>query len=422
MKQTLYPLENDIGISWYISETEGTGGIIRKYPEDFFVEEMSTWSSGSGKYTICRLTKINWDQQRIIKEISHRLGISHKRIGFAGTKDKRAKTIQYISLYDVPAQYIESLSIKDVELQVIGQANQQLSLGFLSGNKFSIIIRECNSAYDINKLQTISAEIAQGVPNYYGLQRFGVKRPNTHLIGLAILKQDFEEAVRIFIGMPGNLEDPQAKIARETYMATGDSKETLRLMPLYLSLERTILHHLIEHPQDFKGSFLRFPKTLRSLFVSAAQSYFFNLTLSNRIFQGYSLVEPEVGDTLLFYDGKSDIVTEQNQKMAVIQIKRKRCCVGIYIPGSVPTMRSGPSDIFMQEIMEKEGINADMYSHASQYLGISFDGTIRPAAIHSDITLTTHEDGYQMDFFLGPGQYATTICREFMKSPPENMI
>lgn len=422
MKPTTYSLENELGISWYVSDREGTGGRIRKYPEDFQVEEIAEQVLGTGKYTICRLTKTNWDQQRIIKEISHRLGISHKRIGFAGTKDKRARTIQHISIYDISQKQIDTLSIKDAEIQVIGHANQQISLGFLSGNKFSIVIRDCTCIPDMNQLNSISSDIARGVPNYYGLQRFGVNRPNTHLIGKAILKQDFEEAVRIFLGMPGIGEDQTTKNARDIYLTTHDPRATLQEIPLYLSLERAILHYLIEHPGDFKGSFLTFPKTLRSLFVSATQSYFFNLALSNRISEGYSLDEPEIGDTILFHDGKSDIVTGLNQKMASIQVKRGRCTVGIFIPGSVPTLRSGLCDEFLKEIMEKEGIDADMFSHASRYLGVAFDGTVRSAAIKSNITHTVHDDGYQMDFFLGPGQYATTICREFMKSPPENMI
>lgn len=422
MKPTTYPLEKELGISWYVSDREGTGGRIRKNPEDFQVEEIGKPVLGTGKYLICRLTKTNWDQQRIIKEISHRLGISHKRIGFAGTKDKRARTTQYISIYDISQEQIESLLIKDVRLQVIGRANQQISLGSLLGNKFSVIIRDCTHIPDMDHLNSISSDIARGVPNYYGLQRFGVNRPNTHIIGKAILKQDFEDAVRIFLGMPGHNEDQKTKNAREIYITTRDPRAVLQEIPLYLSLERAVLHYLIEHPGDFKGSFLIFPKTLRSMFVSATQSYFFNLALSNRIYEGYSITEPEIGDTILFSDGKSDIVTRSNQKMASIQVKRGRCSIGISIPGSVPLLRTGLCDEYIREIMEKEGINAEMFSHASRYLGVSFDGTIRSASIKTNITHTILEDGYKMDFCLGPGQYATTICREFMKSPPENMV
>ena len=274
----------------------------------------------------------------------------------------------------------------------------------------------------MDHLNSISSDIARGVPNYYGLQRFGVNRPNTHVIGKAILKQDFEEAARIFLGMPGTGEDQNTKNAREIYMTTQDPRAALQQIPLYLSLERAILHYLIEHPGDFKGSFLIFPKTLRSMFVSATQSYIFNLALSNRIKEGYSITEPEIGDTILFCDGKSDIVTGSNQKMASIQVKRGRCSIGICIPGSAPFLGSGLSDEYIREIMEKEGITAEMFSHASRYLGVAFDGTIRSASIKSNIKHTILDDGYQMDFCLGPGQYATTICREFMKSPPENMI
>ncbi|MBN1165749.1 MAG: tRNA pseudouridine(13) synthase TruD [Methanospirillaceae archaeon] len=422
MKQSPYQLEHDIGISWYVSDTNGTGGIIRKNPEDFLVEEIAVRDLKGGIYSVCRLTKTNWDQQRVIREISHRLGISNKRIGFAGTKDKRAKTTQYISLYNVPEEQIAGISIKDVSIQYLGTSDKQISLGDLLGNSFSITVSECESQVDEDELRRISSTFHEGVPNYYGLQRFGVNRPNTHLIGFALLRREYEEAVRIFIGMPGRNEDEPAKRARETYLATNDPRAALREMPQYLSPERTILHHLIENPLDYKGSFLRFPKTFRSMFVSAAQSYFFNMTLSNRIARGSSLIHPEMGDTLLFSDRKTDIVTEKNHKMAEIAIKRKRCSIGIAIPGRIPVKITSQSDEYMKMLMEKEGINPEQYDMISHYLETSFDGTIRSASIFTDISVQHVPDGYQLQFTLGPGQYATTICREFMKSPPDCMV
>ena len=76
-------------------------------PEDFLVEEIPPEKKQtSGPFLICRLTKRNWELQHAIKEIAKRLGISHRRIGFAGTKDRNAVTTQWISLYNVTPEQV----------------------------------------------------------------------------------------------------------------------------------------------------------------------------------------------------------------------------------------------------------------------------------------------------------------------------
>lgn len=45
-----------------------------------------------------------------------------------------------------------------------------------------------------------------GVPNYFGWQRFGKPRTNTHLVGEALVQNDLKEAVRRYIGNPTSEE------------------------------------------------------------------------------------------------------------------------------------------------------------------------------------------------------------------------
>ena len=100
MKESPFPLETALGLTYYISDTPGTGGTLKKEPEDFVVEEIPIRTPNQqGSYMICRVTMKNWEQQHAVKEIANRLGASHRRIGWAGTKDKRALTTQYLSLY-----------------------------------------------------------------------------------------------------------------------------------------------------------------------------------------------------------------------------------------------------------------------------------------------------------------------------------
>ena len=87
------PLEASLGLCWYANDAPGIGGRLRDSPEEFVVEECESQPPlTGGPYLVCRLTKRNWEQSKAVRAISDRLGISHRRISFAGTKDRRAVT------------------------------------------------------------------------------------------------------------------------------------------------------------------------------------------------------------------------------------------------------------------------------------------------------------------------------------------
>jgi tRNA pseudouridine13 synthase len=423
MRKSPYSLDHQLGLSWYISDQEGIGGRLRSIPEDFVVEEIAKHPDNTtGSYLICRLTKNNWDQQRAIKEIANRLGISHQRIGFAGTKDKRAITTQYISLYKVSHEQIGSLHIPDMIIEPVGSSDQQISLGNLQGNRFRISLTEYTGQGSEVINGDLLAGLADGIPNYYGYQRFGVQRPVTHLTGLEILRGRYKEAVQTFVSTPSAGESGEASEGRAFYKETGDEKGTLHLLPVRLSLERSLLHHLVHKPEDYAGSFHTFPRTLRSMFVSAVQSWLFNRALSMRIEEGRSLSEPEAGDRVLYPDGKTDIVTAGTVRMAAMQVKRDRCRIAIYMPGSEPVEISGRDDRNMAWLMEEEGITGDMFRTASEYLETRFSGALRTVLLKTDIGIEPGEDKITFSFSLQPGQYATTVLREIMKADPVRMI
>ncbi len=120
MRESPYPLEQLLGMRYYGTDTPGTGGRLRALPEDFIVDEIPGDIGTEGRFLICRLKKKGWDQQRAVKEIAKRLGISYKRIGFAGTKDKHAVTSQLVSIEGITAEEIEQVRIRDITLEPVG--------------------------------------------------------------------------------------------------------------------------------------------------------------------------------------------------------------------------------------------------------------------------------------------------------------
>ena len=419
---TPYASEERLGLSWYMSDTLGIGGILRSHPEDFHVTEIAEHHYTGGKYLICKLEKRNWDQQRAVKEIAKRLRISAKRIGFSGTKDKVAVTRQYISIYDATPEAVNALSIADMHLEPCGYMQRQLSLGELQGNNFEITVRDLTDAGNLTaQINAISEIVKTGLPNYFGIQRFGVKRPITHKVGLEILKQDYEEAVAVFVGEASEHESEETQSARREYYESREPKQALRELPVQLSLERSILYHLEKHPDDYVQALCVLPKTLRSMFVGAVQSWFFNLTLSARLSDGRGLM-PDVGDRVLLTDGRSDVVSERTRTTVMMQMKRGRLEPALMMPGAAHVSIEGKDDEIMQKLMQTHEINAASYHKASQDLGMRFDGAARSILLKADVEAQClDKEVATFSFSLGPGRYATTVLREYMKVDPLQM-
>ncbi len=158
------------------------------------------------------------------------------------------------------------------------------------------------------------------------------------------------------------------------------------------------------------------------MFVSAVQSWFFNRTLSMRIEEGRGLSEPGPGDRIIFPDGKSDVVTPATVRMAAMQMKRDRCRLALFMPGSEHFDPTGPDDQNMAWLMQEEGITAEMFGVASTYLETRFSGALRAILLSTTIDMERREDRLTFSFSLLPGQYATTVLREIMKADPVMMI
>ncbi|HHE75746.1 MAG TPA: tRNA pseudouridine(13) synthase TruD, partial [Candidatus Aciduliprofundum boonei] len=136
------PVEEDIGISSFLSSTPGVGGKLRKRIEDFYVEEIPVEHKREslGKNLWLKVKLINWETNRFVNILSKTLGISRHRIKFAGTKDKRAITVQYFCILNYPEDI--KINLKDVEIIESFRSNESLELGDLIGNRFRIFLSD----------------------------------------------------------------------------------------------------------------------------------------------------------------------------------------------------------------------------------------------------------------------------------------
>ncbi len=440
--------EKQIGIWFYFTRTEGTGGVIKTKPADFYVREITNREEGKeGKYLIVELTKQNWDMNGVINEISRRLRVSRNRIGFAGTKDKFAVTTQKISIWgtDIAEKELERIRIADVALKLIGRSNKAVSLGDLYGNEFEIVIRDIEgSKKEIKRnIEAITSEIenAGGVPNFFGVQRFGIRRPITHTVGKHLIKGEIKEAVMSYIADIFAGESEDAKRARLLCKEGGvkELKEGLKAMPPFLRYEKAMLNELIKSESideaNFLSAFSVLPKNLQKLFVHAYQSYLFNLVLSHRMKQNLPFNEALVGDVVCFRNkfGLAEIhkdrverITENKVEGINRLIKRGRAFVTAPVFGYETEFAEGVEGEIERKVLEDEGVELNDF-YIEKIPEISSKGTRRPILVPVQVKLSDEEvsdddmnpgrNKVKLKFFLPKGSYATVVLREYMKNP-----
>ena len=76
----------------------------------------------------------------------------------------------------------------------------------------------------------------------------------------------------------------------------------------------------------------------------------------------------------------------------------------------------------MELLLSEDGIKREDFCAASDFVHARFDGASRPIALATDVTASTCDEGITLVFSLQPGQYATTVCREYMKADPLMMV
>ena len=166
-------------------------GQIRSKTTDFKVEEKLGFElSGSGEHVFLKIEKQGETTDDVAKRLAVWAKVRKRDIGFAGLKDKSAVAVQWFSVHlpgkDAPDwNTIESDSIRPIEF---GRHSRKLRRGALSSNSFDIIVRHLvgtDRQQIDNRLKAISR---QGVPNYFGPQRFG------------FLEQNIEKAENLFRG------------------------------------------------------------------------------------------------------------------------------------------------------------------------------------------------------------------------------
>lgn len=443
-----HPTERSVGIEYYVSDVDGTGGRLRSRAADFRVREIEQFSTepvdaspDAYPHLVFRATLDGWETNDFAARLADSLGMSRERVSWAGTKDKRAITTQLFSVRGVDPADLPSLP--DVELEVVGRAGRSLEFGDLVGNAFEIVVSEpeapdktsgvLDALADFGGRRTTQAErsgTSIGVPNFFGQQRFGSYRPITHEVGLAIVRGDWEEAVMAYLGNPHEAEPAETREAREYLLETRDWTGSLDRYPNHLRYERSLLHALTEWDGEpdsaaFRAALDRFPSNLQRLFVHAAQSYAFNRILSVRLERDLPFDRPVEGDVACFADvdapdgivvpepDRTQRVTGRRVDAVARHCDRGRAFVTAPLVGTETTLADGEQGEIERAVLADLDLTPSDFDLPGRYHST---GTRRPILHRTDLSLS--QDPLTLSFSLPSGAYATVVLREFLKTDP----
>ncbi len=374
------------GLEEYGTSSPGIGGVIKKEPQDFRVVENPVELPEGGNFLLCRLEKVDLTTYEAVERVPSKLGIPTSRISYAGLKDKRASTVQFVTLEGFEPRRAE-FSDGRVEVKPIKKVSRPLKSGDLRGNRFRITLRdvELDEKECLQRLGRLKKEVAEGIPNYYGMQRFGGDRPVTHLVGRRLLLRDFRGAVDTYLSKTFGSDG--ASQARKRLVEEGDYGAALDYFPEYLHYERRLLEKIDsigpDSKEDWVGVFRVFPRSLRRLFVHAYQSYVFNRALSGYMREGGTRNFP----------GK--------------------------VPGYRTSLKPSGFDERLSDVMDEDGISTDDFQF-DDVRELSSKGTVRPVFMGPEIETENIEDGdglsVTLSFELKPGRYATVVLREITKN------
>ncbi|MFB6188879.1 MAG: tRNA pseudouridine(13) synthase TruD [Halapricum sp.] len=441
-----HPVERAVGIEYYVSDADGIGGRLRESPEAFQVEEIEAFDAepidadpGAYPHVLLRVTLRRWDTNDFAGALSDQLGISRERVDWAGTKDKHAITTQLFTVRKGDPEAIAAVDLDGADVEILGRTGRGLQFGDLVGNRFSITVsdpEQTDSIDDVtDDLRAFGGDDERvGVPNFFGQQRFGSRRAVTHEVGLAIVRRDWERAVRTYVGNPSEREPADTREARGTVEDCWDGREwqtALDAMPSYLGYEVAMLQRLAENggqtSEDFHEALTTLPTNLQRLFVNAAQSYVFNRICSERLRRGLPSGEPVEGDVICFANSdapdsvelpdadRTQVVTERRVDTARRHVERSRAFVTAPLVGTATEFGDGEPAEIAQGVLDDLDLSRRDFDLPGEF---DSTGTRRAILVRTDLTI---DDGPTFSFALPKGSYATVLLREYTKSDPDDL-
>ncbi len=278
---------------------------IRRVPTDFRVDEvlapellraLADAPGPAQPVALYRLTKTSLSTPEATAAFAKALSLRPGRVEYAGLKDKHAVTLQHVSILAdgqehaaaLPATLAADGPAQSWSAKRLGWIPRTVSAKDIERNRFEIVVRDLSpqAAKDIARradlLRDAAAPADNGaasllILNYFGDQRFGSARHGEGFAGAALIKGDFESALRLAVGTPARKDTKiRRNFTRALAQGWGDWARLAAELPR--SADRRAIEHLAKNPTDFRGAFTLLPPLTQQMCVEAFQSHLWNDT------------------------------------------------------------------------------------------------------------------------------------------------
>ena len=254
-----------------VNSKGGNGGQKRNRDEGGGWKGHRRWPANLPQYLEFTLCKENKDTGDAIGVLSRILHVKPRSFGFAGTKDRRGVTSQRVTIFKVRAARMAKLRLLGMKVGNYRYVDRDLRLGDLKGNLFTLTLRGIEEGSQLSISEAVRTLRTSGFINYFGLQRFGSHSIGTHVVGAALLRGAWEEAVDLIL-RPRDGDKPQVAMARSIFKEQGNAAAALKHMPTWCVAERSLLEGLVRaQKNDYVSAFSSIPRTTRKMYVHAYQ-------------------------------------------------------------------------------------------------------------------------------------------------------
>ena len=303
-------------------------------------------------------------------------------------------TEQFVQTKTV-SRSLEKIEGKKYSLKRIGFSKKPIAKQDMLGNKFRIKISDSTNISQFDEYDKIL--------NFFGYQRFGSKRPITHLVGKAIIQKNYQKAIDFLLGYSSKYDSDENNHYRKLISERKSDSEVIDELPKSMDIEITILKSLVKS-DDQKIAIRKIPLQMRRFYVQAYQSYIYNKTLS----MAFEYEED------LFLPQENDVCYDRTNKLGKFQNELGQRLTVPLVGHSY--FKKTRFDYYIQKILEEEEILPSDFL-IKDFQEISAEGGFRNSSIQCDDFQASNDT---VEFQLSRGSYATIVIREILK--PEDPL
>jgi tRNA pseudouridine13 synthase len=405
-------------------EFEPIGGVIKQRPEDFLVDEIpGVEPTGEGEHTYLLIEKTDRTTEDVARILARHFKVRRRDVGFAGRKDKRAITRQVFSIHTPgkrPEDFPE-LRAKNVVVLWADIHTNKLRVGDLRGNRFSVRLREVAPMRVLEANRILQRLAREGVPNYFGEQRFG-SRGNNHEVAAHIVREEWADACKALI-RPAH-DAPEDDPFRDAFelASNGEYASAKEALPPSLTAERRLLEALASGATS-EQAIDALPTKHVDFLLCALQSALFNRVVHERL-AAQGLTTLLAGDLLIDHE-KDEILSVGNaedESLASRVAKRELSPTGPLIGPKCATPSEGTDARAIENrAFDAGGFTIEQFTQTCDRFGITLPGmrrSVRTILGDPEIEGGADEHGpfIRLAFDLPPGGYATSVIREIAKN------